>query len=72
MDEVPALNLLAISAIQILAMDCMAPSLAAVNIVNHIPKPKTLQIVLEPTSQPSYSGLKTSGISSQEGGEDFS
>jgi len=28
MAKVPALNLLAISAIEILAMDCMAPSLA--------------------------------------------
>jgi hypothetical protein len=30
-DEVPALNLLAISAIEILAMDCMALSLAIPN-----------------------------------------
>jgi hypothetical protein len=31
MAEVPASNLLAISAIKILAMDCMAPSLAIPN-----------------------------------------
>ena len=35
MAEVPAFNLLTISAIEILAMDCMAPSLTVVNAVNH-------------------------------------
>jgi hypothetical protein len=41
MAEVPSINLLAISATEIPAMDYMAPSLAAVNVVNHIPQAET-------------------------------
>jgi hypothetical protein len=38
MANVPVLNFLAISAIEIPAMDCMAPSFEVVNTVNYVSK----------------------------------